>query len=45
MLSIKAAGDSVRSDVVLEHPRYFMLTERMDSVLGGAASKSSGSSM
>lgn len=45
VLSIKGAGASASGDVVLENPRYFMLTERMDSVAGGSARKSGGASM
>lgn len=45
VLNIKGAGASASGDVVLENPRYFMLTERMDSVAGGSARKSGGASM
>lgn len=45
VLSLKGATGSVSGDVVLENPRYFMLTERMDSVAGGSTSKTGGASM
>lgn len=39
VLSMKGASASTTGDIVLENPRYFMLTERMDSVASSSQNK------